>query len=210
MGRLRTRRPYDNRRRSTQALKTRRRILDATLGVMARGRGDLSIPEIARAAGVAVRTVYRNFPEKRRLLAALDVHLDARIGYNLAPYPRNVEELAGHVRRYFRALDGMDAAIRTARTSGVARDARNSAGLSRKLEAVAAALETATARTADRDHARLFRIVATLFSQFTLQRMKDDLGLTADQAADTVLWAIRACVGAATAAEPTDSTQRAI
>ena len=113
-------RSYTNTHRAAQAAQTREAILDALVRVLARGVAELSIPAVAREAGISIRTVYRNFPTKRDLLAALDTHLDARIGYSLSPFPRDLDDLAAHVRRYFHALDGMDDTIRAARASQIA------------------------------------------------------------------------------------------
>src|SRR5687767_1255825 len=88
---------YDNSHRAAQAAQTRDLILDALVRVMARGVAELSMPAVAREAGVSLRTVYRHFPTKRDLLAALDAHLAARIGYSLDPFPGDLAELADHI-----------------------------------------------------------------------------------------------------------------
>ena len=59
-------RTYRSELRAQQADETRARILDATVRVMARGLASLSIPAVAREAGVSVPTVYRHFATKRR------------------------------------------------------------------------------------------------------------------------------------------------
>ena len=104
---------------------------------MARGVAELSMPAVAREAGVSLRTVYRHFPTKRDLLAALAWYLDERMGYSLVPFPRDLDELATNIRQYFRALDGMDDTIRAAWSSQIAREAREVAGLAAKFEAIA-------------------------------------------------------------------------
>jgi AcrR family transcriptional regulator len=194
---------YDNSHRAAQAAQTREMILDALVRVMARGVADLSMPAVARESGVSLRTVYRHFPTKRDLLAALNVHLDARMGYSLEPLPRDLDELAANIRHYFWALDGMDATIRAAWSNPIAGEAREAAGLPLKLQAVADVLEPLTGSLGERERAHLFNTVSTLFSQYSLQRMKDDLGISADEAAESVVWAIKTLVdGAASASQP--------
>ena len=52
-------------------LTTRERILDATLGVLARsGPRKLTLSAVATAAGVSRPTLYRCFPSKKKLLDA--------------------------------------------------------------------------------------------------------------------------------------------
>ena len=47
---------------------------------MAHGLADLSIPEVAREAGVSVPTVYRYFMAKRELIEALGIYTLQKLG----------------------------------------------------------------------------------------------------------------------------------
>ena len=71
-------RPYRSELRAEQAEETRRRILDAALRVMATGLASLSVPAVAREAGVSVPTVYRHFGTKAELLAGVYPHAARR------------------------------------------------------------------------------------------------------------------------------------
>jgi AcrR family transcriptional regulator len=190
-------RAYTNTHRKAQAAKTREEILDALVRVMARGVAELSIPAVATEAEISIRTVYRNFPTKRDLVAALDTYLDKRIGFSLSPLPSNPAALTDLIRRYFQALDGMDDTIRAARTNRIAREARDTSGVADKLRAVTQALSPIAGSLAASDRSHLFNVIATLFSQYTLQRMKEDLDLSADAAAESVVWAVQILVDAA-------------
>ena len=64
-----------NELRAAQAQATRARILEATVAVMARGVASVSIPAVAREAGVSVPTVYRHFATKRDLLTSVFPHV---------------------------------------------------------------------------------------------------------------------------------------
>lgn len=196
-------RPYDNSHRASQAAQTHAAILDALVRVMARGVAELSMPAVAQEAGVSLRTVYRHFPTKRELLTALAFHLDARIEYSAEPYPRDLDELTDHIRVYFRGLDRMsdaDRAIWASQLGGEVRDA----SMQIKLAMIASGLAPATASLPEAERTRLFNVVTTLFSRFTLQRMKDDLGLSADEAAESVVWAIQTLVRASVQDETAD------
>jgi hypothetical protein len=102
------------------------------------------------------------------------------------------------IRRYFRALDGMDDTIRIVRGSRIAREARDQSGVPDKLQAIAQALAPVSASLAPDERSHLTNVVATLFSQYTLQRMKEDLELTADAAAESVVWAVQILIDAMT------------
>ena len=68
---VKSRRPYESRRRKEQAEQTRRDIVKAA-GTLFRERGyTVPMPEIAHEAGVAVETVYRIFGTKPGLFRAV-------------------------------------------------------------------------------------------------------------------------------------------
>src|SRR4029453_15107094 len=72
-------RVYRSPLRDERAVQTRTRILDGLVQVMARnGIAELSIPLIAREAGVSIPSVYRYFPTKRDLITALDEYAHQR------------------------------------------------------------------------------------------------------------------------------------
>jgi AcrR family transcriptional regulator len=59
--------------REEQSARTRERILEALAAeIAARGREPWSVPDVARRAKVAVRTLYRHFPSREALLAGLE------------------------------------------------------------------------------------------------------------------------------------------
>src|SRR5439155_3179158 len=91
-------RKYGSPLRAQQAEETRERILDATGRVMAEGLAFVSIPQVAREAGVSVPTVYRHFATKRDLLAAVYPHEVRRAGLGELVMPRSIDELRGGLR----------------------------------------------------------------------------------------------------------------
>jgi AcrR family transcriptional regulator len=191
-------RPYDNSHRAAQAAQTREAILDALVRVIARGVAELSMPAVAQEAGVSLRTVYRHFPTKRDLLSGLSWHLEEKMSYSVRPYPRDLHELAVHIRQYYRALDAMSDADRAIWASQIVSEAREQTGLSEKSRLLESALTPVMGSLSEGDRTRLLNTVCTIFGRFTLQRMKEDLGLSADEAADTVIWAIETLVHGAT------------
>jgi AcrR family transcriptional regulator len=65
-------RRYDTSRRQEQARENRRRILAAASGLFReKGYVGTAMPEVAKAAGVAVQTVYKAFANKATLLKAV-------------------------------------------------------------------------------------------------------------------------------------------
>jgi AcrR family transcriptional regulator len=59
--------------RRADAQRNRAKILEAAGAAFAEAGGEISMAEVARRAGVGMATLYRNFPGRRDLLAALYV-----------------------------------------------------------------------------------------------------------------------------------------
>ncbi|WP_028932629.1 TetR/AcrR family transcriptional regulator [Pseudonocardia spinosispora] len=116
--------PETSRRPRADAERNRLRILDVARVLFADRGGDVGLPEIARAAGVGMGTVYRHFPSQRDLVEAAAQRRFAEIldfargsclrdsppGRAIATYLRHVGELLDSDR-------GLSAAIETARGS---------------------------------------------------------------------------------------------
>lgn len=65
-------RRYDASRRQEQARENRRRVLEAARRLfLDRGYANTAMPEVAKAAGVSVQTVYKTFANKATLLKAV-------------------------------------------------------------------------------------------------------------------------------------------
>src|SRR5688500_13075920 len=96
--------PYRSRLRRRQKQDTREAILDATIDVLAEGVAELSMPAVARRAGVSVPTVYRHFASKRALLAAVARHVERQTGAGAVPRPADPAALAASTRELFARL----------------------------------------------------------------------------------------------------------
>src|SRR5438046_350996 len=108
------RRRYTTAWREQQAAQTRDSILNSVVQVLAGGLADLSMPAIAREAGLSVRTIYRHFPTKRDLLIAVGERMDRQAGYQLDPLPRSPEDLGQTIRDAYRQADSLSAQIQAA------------------------------------------------------------------------------------------------
>lgn len=74
-------RTYESPLRETQAAQTREQILDALVTMLQMMSAD-EIPtrELAAAAGVSLRTIYRHFPDRDALLNGVSDRLEAALG----------------------------------------------------------------------------------------------------------------------------------
>lgn len=189
-------RSYNSSLRDEQTESTRQIILEA-LGEQLTDRGleDLSISRVARRARLAVRTVYRYFPTRERLLDAVAEWLNERVGRPQPP--ANVEELVAMVPRLFQALSehaGLVQALLLGTRKGVqVRQRANRHAAEKMAQAVlrhAPALpEAARLETAALLHA--------LVASPTLFLLTDAYGFDVERAARTVQRAMRLVLEAA-------------
>lgn len=80
-------RTYKSPLREARAAETRQRIVDAVFEVMSGGVAELTMPAVAKAAGVSLPTVYRYFPDKPALLDAAADDARQRLGVRFDPAP---------------------------------------------------------------------------------------------------------------------------
>ena len=194
-------RRYRSELRDEQAQATRERILDAAMRVMARGIASLSVPAVAREAGVSTPTVYRHFGTKRDLLTAVYPHAARQAGLDQLVPPRTIGELRDGVRAYFSRLDRMGADARAAMASPAADEVRH-ATMANRLPVwnqLAASVQPPLA-AADRE--RLARILTVLITSASMRMWHDHIGVSVEQAADDIEWLVNAAVTASRRQEP--------
>ena len=79
------------------------RVLDAASDLIEAGE-DVTFAKVAAAAAVPERTVYRYFPNRDALIAALFEHTNRRIGFT-GELPTTVDEMTAMVERVFPGFD---------------------------------------------------------------------------------------------------------
>jgi AcrR family transcriptional regulator len=189
-------RAYRSELRAQQAATTRERIIDATVRVLARGLADVTVPAVAREAGVSVPTVYRHFKTKRDLLAALQPHLQRRAGIDPNALPTSIDELRGSLVSLLRGMDGLDDVMRAAHASPGAEEVRrvhapNRFRLARRVvDGVAPELSEA-------DADRIARILVVMTASPALRMWRDDFGASVEEIADDIDQTVRAAIAAA-------------
>jgi AcrR family transcriptional regulator len=193
-------RAYHSELRAEQAEETRSRILDAALRVMAAGLASLSIPAVAREAGVSVPTVYRHFGTKADLLAEMYPHAARRAGLDRVPDPSTVGDVKGAVRAVIERIDALDDVSRAAFASPIADEVRHATMPTRfaRIRRLGESIEPPLS-SADLD--RITRLLVVLISQSALRTWRDHLGVSAEQAAEDVDWILRAAIAAARSEE---------
>jgi AcrR family transcriptional regulator len=184
-----TTRKYTSALREAQTEATRNQILDAVVQVLGDGVDSLSIPAVAAQAGVSVGTVYRHFGDKAGLLEALVPHAGRQSGIDVESVPGTLDELDEVVRQVFRHFENTDDLLKAAFASRIGREVRIH-GTGERLEFIKKAFrQIGPALEPDQlDHLANLGLILTTSEAY--QQWRDRLGMSSDEAADEVMWAI--------------------
>lgn len=169
---------------------TRTRILEALVRTMANGVAALSMPAVAREAGVSVPTVYRHFGSKAGLVAALGPYVARKAGLWPTQPITSVDEAGAAVREIYGHLEQMDDTLRAAMASELGQQARR-ATMPERRRAHRDAVRATVGELPNEVIERLTDLSIVLFSSAAFRAFKDYLGLSADEAADRASWALR-------------------
>jgi len=180
--------------RDAQRAVTEQRIIEALAALIDEEHPlEISIAAVAKRAAVSEPTLYRHFPTKRDLFAALAGHQFQTVAAGLAP--ASTGDLAEAVRTVFERSAGIENTVRwTLAAPDPERVPRPNA------QARLAMLRTALSdvlENLDEDTAQLLlRAVLLLTSPMAWLYWNDYLGLDPAAAAATAGWAIRTLTGA--------------
>ena len=173
--------------RQAQRAVTEQRIIEALAALIDEEHPlEISMAAVAKRAGVSEPTLYRHFPTKRDLFAALAGYQFRVVVAGLAP--ASVDDLADAVRTVFQRSADMENVVRwTLAGTDPQRVPRPN------VEARLAMLRAALGDQADRDDdtAHLLRTVLLLTSPMAWLYWQDYLGLDPADAAATAGWAIK-------------------
>ncbi len=184
-------RPYDSEIRDAQSEATRRKILESLVVVMAGGAVELTVPAVAKEAGVSIPTVYRHFGNKQGLMSALVEHVGERLGIRPEIAPTDIDDIDGFIRTLFRQLKAADPVIRAALAAG---PTPRGPSVEVRMAALRDLLRSANPPVPEDVRERLARVMLILTCSQALQLWDDRFDLTTDEVADTVSWAIKAMV----------------
>ena len=189
-------RTYRSELRAQQAEETRARILDAAGRVMVRGVATLSIPAVAREAGVSVPTIYRHFATKHDLLAAVYPHALRRAALKQPALPRSLDELRDGIRAYFEHVDSFDDLARAAMASPASEEVRR-LNMPDRLAAFRRVADSVEPKLARSDRDRVARLLVVLTASSAVRMWRGQLGSTVEEAADDFNWIVNAAIAAA-------------
>ena len=179
--------------REERAAQTRERILEGLVRVMAKnGIAELSIPLIAREAGVSIPSVYRYFPTKRHLVAALDEYAHRKGSFDFSEFRpmETPDDLANVIPTTFQRRESIEPTLSAAMSSGLGYVMRRPE-FKERTKYLAHALRPATKHLKPKEADWMVDIVLILNSHACVRAFKDYLALNTQEAAKRVAWAIR-------------------
>jgi AcrR family transcriptional regulator len=186
-------RAYRSPLRDERAGQTRTRILDGLVDVMARnGIAELSIPLIARQAGVSIPSVYRYFPTKKALITALDAYAHERGSFRLDEFGplEDEEDLARIVPLTFKKRAAIESTLSAAMNSRLGYTIRHKE-FAERAKHFSKALRSAGESLSRKEQQWLTDVVFVLSSYACVRAFRDYLDLDTDEAGKRVAWAIR-------------------
>lgn len=185
-------RAYHSPLRAEQTEQTRDRIVAKVIEILADPETrDLTIPEVARRAGISVRTAYRHFPTKEALYDAVNEWWG--ITRVTGGPPKHVDEYPEYLRRLFQSFGETEALIRARRNSKPLQEAHTR----RKAYQRKVLGEAFAPLTAGLDPAEARRIVAVIHAvggSETYLAMRDHWELSPEEAGEAMKWAMEAII----------------
>lgn len=177
--------------REQHAEMTRERILAAVADLLEQGSGELTMPGVAAASGVSLRTLYRYFPTRDALFEAA-----ARwIGDELLrhPYPQTLDEIADLFRVGCRDFDERPQLVRAMALSQLGQDVRAYRRRER-VEAIREALRREISGLSDDELRRAEAVLAYLHNMLAYTTLREENGLTGDEIGEATAWAIQTLI----------------
>ena len=174
--------------RERNAAATRESVMQATVELLESESLDrVTMPAIAQASGISLRTLYRYYPDREALSLALGRWVDQHLlETGLPATPDAVAAQMEEVGEKFEAHVELIRALVGGPTSGDRTPRRGE-----RLDAIAAALADSTRSLRPAERRRLIAIVQLLASAPAWLAVRDEGGLAGEEASDALAWAIR-------------------
>jgi|SRR5581483_10284943 len=179
--------------RQEYAERTRTRILDAAVDLLAAGGADeISVPEVARRSGVSLRTIYRYYPSRNDLLDAAADWI-YRKTFDHVPVERGLAELPAVVAA---GAEQWEAHPELARAIAYAPSLKAlvSARRAERIAQIARELEEAGPNLGERERREAAAVLGYLQSIRTWVTLRQDIGLDRDETVSAVSWALQTLI----------------
>jgi AcrR family transcriptional regulator len=179
--------------REEQAAAARQRILAAVAMLLEQATvDDLTMPQVAEASGISLRTVYRYYPTREQLLEAAGRWIGSELlGQG---YPRSLDDVADSFEDGCRQFDRHPGLVRALALSQLGREVR-AYRRGERLDAIRAALRDEVGDLPERDLRHAEAVLAYLHNMLAYATLREEHELPAGEIGEALGWAIRTLVG---------------
>jgi AcrR family transcriptional regulator len=178
--------------REQHADATRVRILSAVADLLERDPAEeLTVPRVAEASGVSLRTVYRYYATREELLEAAGRWIGNELFRH--PYPRDLDETAELFRVGCVDFDERPGLVRAMALSQLGREARGHRRAERS-EAIHRALHDEVGDLPEHELRRAEAVLGYLHNMLAYSTMREENDLSGEEIGEAVGWAIRTLV----------------
>jgi AcrR family transcriptional regulator len=179
--------------RDQQQQLTREIILRSVADQLESGEpSEITVPDVARFAGVSVRTVYRHFASREDLIREAAEWISAHL-FGASLMPETVTELAANYRENLVAFDEHPKLVRAMAVSRAGNSVR-SARRERRLESLGRALNEVTDNLSQEERRQAEALLGYLVNMLAWVTMRDEYGLSGEQIATAMDWALGALI----------------
>jgi AcrR family transcriptional regulator len=178
--------------RQRQTEETRTLILDTAMTILAE-KGPFSHEAIAAAAGVGPRTVYRHFPSRVELYAALWQRL--RTTTNIR-FPQDLPQILPLVAHAFRRFEENAALVRATMASEAGNDVRAQGAIEGRASFLSS-LAPHLGGIPEAEQRRLVAVCLAIYSAPFWQLLRDRGELSQAEAEEAGVWAMKVVLKAA-------------
>ena len=180
--------------REQHAELTRELILRALAELLQSERaGEFSVPDVARKAGVSLRTVYRHFPTRDELLAAATDWIDQRL-FGEVPFDQTVEDVPKLFRYACEQWGEHPALARAMALSQAGGSDHSDRPLQRRLALIHRALAEVTDDLPEQEKRKAVAVLGYLENVLAWVMMRDGIGLDDGEVGEAVEWAMRTLI----------------
>jgi AcrR family transcriptional regulator len=178
--------------REQHAETARRRIVEAVAELLERDDADeLTMPQVAELSGVSLRTVYRYYPTREKLLEAAGRWIGGELLRQ--GYPQSLDDVADSFVAACAEFDHRPGLVRAMALSELGREARSSRR-SERLQAIRDALKEEVGELSERDLRHAEAVLAYLHNMLAYTALREEQDLSGEEIGAALGWAIRALV----------------
>lgn len=170
---------------------TRELILKSAVDLLEQGGAtELTIPEVAKASGISVRTIYRHFPTRDDLLAGASEWIGSNLfGLGETGLPDTLEAVVGAIAINVPQWDDRPELVRVMALTRVGNAVR-SVRRRRRLEKLHTALEEVTRNLTEAERRQAQGVFGYLTNMLAWVTMHDENEMSGEEIAAALQWAI--------------------